>query len=346
MEKDYIPSTGANESHYDPRTRRHDTTAAAPLVTGGISYLPDDIEHQHNVGICTAASVVQNAQKAKGKKYSLDFQYLLQKKYYDLNWDEGSSIFSALKVAKNYGFLPRELFTWATEADRNLSYAQYVAKLRAVPDSEVARLISLCVDKLAGYAQLPTDAQSLAKGISDSVSGVICRYEVGEEWWTARDGRISWATADIDPLRPPAQVISGHGIGSSRFDFSVTQNVEHPNTWGILWNDKNQGRGNANHLTYKCTEAWIPYYDAAPTPTPQPFIFTQDMQYGQTTQDIVQLQKRLGVAPTSGYYGPITKQAVLAYQIAKGIPLSWYERYWLAGSVCGAKTRAALNSEV
>jgi len=64
---------------------------ATPLIKGGFNYLPTDILDQKNVGICTAISHIQNRNKANGKTYSADFQYLLQKKFYDMNWTEGSS---------------------------------------------------------------------------------------------------------------------------------------------------------------------------------------------------------------------------------------------------------------
>src|SRR3990167_1720183 len=101
---------GAQDSPIDKRTIKHSDLAmvVAPLIKGGYDYFPSEISHQRNVGICTAISLTQNRERANNKKYSPDFQYLLQKKYIDQNWTEGSSIFSALKVGKTYGFLPLE----------------------------------------------------------------------------------------------------------------------------------------------------------------------------------------------------------------------------------------------
>lgn len=323
-------SMGADRSPVDNRTYRHDTTQVSPLTTGGIHYTPEDIEHQHAVGICTAISLTQNVRKATGKKFSADFQYLLQKKFVDLAWYEGSSIFAALKVGKNYGFLPEELFTHVTEKDRYLPYHLYIAKLQAIPDEEVQRLIALCTFKLAGYAQLATDAYSLAKGISDSKAGLICRYEVGSEWWTN----------PINPLRAPKVIISGHAISKTFFDFTSKAVFELPNTWGKLWAD--HGKGYTDFANYRCTEAWIPYFDTVPTPLPAKFIFTQDMKQGQTSNDIKELQKRLGVMQTGNYF-ELTRQAVYLYQL-NHVPLSLYEKYILKGKICGSKTRSSLNS--
>ena len=344
---------GANASPYDSRTIVHDTSLAfvAPLTKGGVIYGPEDIDNQHIVGICTGISLTQNADKALSKKFSPDFQYLMQKKRYDMNWSEGSSIFSSLKVGKNIGFLPKELFPYVTEADRSLPYPKYIAKLQAISDAEIERLIGLCTNKLVGYAQLATDPQSLAKGILDSCSGILCRYVVGEEWWHAADGRASWATKDIDPLRPPKTVISGHAIGATYFDFSIVKNITHPNTWGIDWNDQNKGNCHIIQDNYACTEAWIPYYETVPAPVKKPFVFTLDMKYGQKSEDVRQLQLRLislGFTVPSGatgFYGKETQAAVFQFQL-KNILLSWKERYINKGSICGPKTRTKLNTSV
>ncbi len=78
------------------------------------------------------------------------------------------------------------------------------------------------------------------------------------------------------------------------------------------------------------------------------FTFKNDMKFGQTSEDVKQLQLRLislGYSIPAGatsYYGYQTKQAVYAFQ-EKNVDLNWYERYVLAGNNCGDKTRAALN---
>lgn len=348
-EENFIQGFGANESHYDARTISHDVTLAVPLIKGGHDYLPSDIEHQHKVGICTAISLTQNAGKYFGKKFSADFQYLLQKKYYDLGWWEGSSIFNALKVGKNYGFLSDETFNKIiTEDDRSLPYPDYVAKLQSIPDDTIKLLLTFCEHKLTGYAQIDvSDPQLVAKGINDSKSGILCRYTAGESWYTAKNGKLSWASIDIDPLRVPTQSLSGHAIGAVYFDYTINLTQTLANTWGTEWNDQNKGNAHVNWSDYKMTEAWIPYYDFTPTVPLFTHSFQIDIKYGQKGDEIVALQKALStikyfiVNPT-GYYGDITAQAVLAFQKDK-VSLSWYEQYILRGKLVGLKTRQTLN---
>ncbi len=348
MNEIYIPGTGARSSNYDVRTVKHDLAVPVPFISGGYIYNENDIDNQHKVGICTSISLTQNAGKYFGKKFSPDFQYLLQKKFIDGAWYEGSSIFSALKVGKTYGFLPIDEFTYVTEADRDLTYPQYIAKLQAIPDSEIQRLIKLCTNKLTGYASVDvSSAQSIAKAIIDSKTGILCRYTAGESWYTAKDGRISWASSDIDPLRQPTKDFSGHAIGAISFDYSINLTQTLANTWGTAWNDLNKGQAHVDWHNYQMTEAWIPYYDYTPTIPPFTHSFQVDMQIGQSSDEVLALQQALStlgffkVNPT-GFYGDVTRQAVLDFQIAK-VQLSWYERYVLRGNKVGLKTRTALN---
>ncbi len=62
--------------------------------------------------------------------------------------------------------------------------------------------------------------------------------------------------------------------------------------------------------------------------------FSTDLSQGMTSNDVKNLQARLGVSQT-GYFGPLTLAAVKAYQASKNIPATGY---------VGPLTRAALNS--
>lgn len=55
-----------------------------------------------------------------------------------------------------------------------------------------------------------------------------------------------------------------------------------------------------------------------------PFIFTSNLSYGFSGNDVIQLQKRLGVQPQSGFFGPLTLAAVKAYQAKKGLPTTGF----------------------
>ena len=326
---------GADHSTKDIRTFVHPTTAV-PITTGGYHYPPENINHQHAVGICTAIALTQNAQKVFGKKYSADFQYLLQKKYMDGNWNEGSAIMSALKVGKLYGFLPQEYFPYATEADRTLPYALYIAKLQAVPDSVILHLLTLCTDKIAAYSSVPVSQETLGHAIISSEGGILCRLEVGSEWWTP-----SWQTADINPLKAPVNPVSGHAIGFTWFNVN---DFEICNTWGTQWNK--QGCGDVMLDNYQPTEAWIPYYNHVPAPIVEQLVarkdaFTTDLSFGMMhNTDVIKLQTYLASiglfnGTATGNYGIVTTASVKQFQANNGI--------FASGLKVGISTRALLN---
>jgi hypothetical protein len=235
-------ATGALESKKDIRDFTYKPDKAN--WKGGTRYLAKDIEDQQRVGICTAISLTQNARKATGIKYSAEFQYLLQKKYIDGNWEEGSSIRSALKVASKYGLLPEKYFKY--KISRNQPYSKYIKQLQAIPQIEIDKLIKKCI-KIAGYASVPVDRDLMANAIDETNSGLLARFALGAEWWSA----------PIEPLRPPKKFISGHAVTISNYT-GGSQRIA--NMWGDDWADK----GTAYFILkdYAPTEAWIVYYNS------------------------------------------------------------------------------------
>lgn len=70
------------------------------------------------------------------------------------------------------------------------------------------------------------------------------------------------------------------------------------------------------------------------------FNFTTDLSEGMSGEDVKQLQSKLrkegffNFATDTGFFGPVTKQAVIAYQQSKGLPATGF---------VGPLTRAELN---
>ena len=278
MPEERIYATGAVKSLYDVRTFTY-VPSGVPNQ-GGERYKPEDIEDQHHVGICTAISLTQNARKALGVKFSAEFQYLMQKKFYDKNWDEGSSISSALKVAKSIGLLPESEWKFSRERHRKLPYQEYIKKLRAVSDTDIERLKRLAAKyKIQAYASVPVDRDLMAQAILESSAGLLTRYTIGNEWWKA----------PIEPLRPPKVVISGHAVTESNYT-GVSFRIA--NTWGIDWADK--GTGYRIHNDYQPTEAWIVYYKEVPK-VMEKKLESRDKLQGQlldTLQKLVELLRQ------------------------------------------------------
>lgn len=346
-----VKGTGAFPSPYDPRTVLFGAfgdvaeVAEATLVKGGNAYFREDLDDQSKVGICTSIHLTQKRTKATQVLYSPDFFYLVQKKYIDGNWDEGSSILSSLKVAKNFGFLPRDLWTHSTYADRKAGYAHYIKKLQAVSDKEILRLLTLCVDKIAGYAMVNvSNSQALAQAIENSVSGVSFRYDTDNNWYTDKNGKASWLAKDIDPIRPPDPPTSGHAITASEYDFTKSLMFTHPNTWGMVW--CNQGQCHIDYKNYRPTEAWIITKTA---PEIKVGIFNKTLRLGMTDPLVKTLQQflnthgfPLGVrgAGSAGneteFFGKLTFAQVKKFQAANNIPNT---------GLVASLTRAELNRQ-
>jgi len=78
--------------------------------------------------------------------------------------------------------------------------------------------------------------------------------------------------------------------------------------------------------------------NAVSAPTTSSYTFAKDLTVGSRGADVTALQNLLGIKPATGYFGSLTKAAVIKYQLSKGISPA-------AGYV-GAKTRAVLNASV
>jgi hypothetical protein len=239
-------STGALQSPYDIRTFAYIPDKAN--IKGGERWLPEDIDNQWHVGICTAISNTMRAQKHFKIKFSPEFQYLMQKRM-ENNWTEGSSISTALRVGKNVGYLPIEHWTFTTEEDRKLNYADYIQKLKSVPESEISRLSAIASQyKLKAYASVPVSRDNIANAI-DNTGALLVRYLVGDEWWTE----------PLQPLRPPKTPLSGHGTNETNYDGDSGRTTS---SWGSQWGTD----GSAYHYfsQYSPTEAWSVWFADVP----------------------------------------------------------------------------------
>lgn len=262
-------STGALASPFDVRTFTYD------LAKDDIEIVPYEIgerwsiehENQFKQGICTSEAIVGRAEEHYNKnghekvQFSDDFQYLLQKRFIDKNWSEGSSAFAALKAAHTYGLLREEHWTHTTTSDKkNLSYFEYSYKLKNVPASEVDRLIAIALSegyKPKAYAQCKNVSRDTLASAIQSSGSLICRFVIGSEWYRE----------PIEPLRSPSdkQRASGHLVNISKI---TGKSYRMENSWGDLWGDKGSAYGflggTAGEPTHTPTEAWQVWFDDVP----------------------------------------------------------------------------------
>jgi hypothetical protein len=252
-EREYVGGCDASPSDlrtFKYKPSEHTLAYPAPYEAGVTYDFPK--QDQLKVGICTANDATQHARKALGMEFSADFQYLMQKKYYDKNWNEGSSILSSLKVGHSIGFLPVGLWTFTTNEDRKLPYTSYIRKLQAVSDADIERLKILAAPfRISAYAQItPLNRDTMAIAIAEGRAGVRSRYVIGSEWWRR----------PIEPLRAAKNPISGHAATDAKVKGDSFRVV---NGWGDDWADK--GTAYRLHSQYRPTEAWKVYYSSVPT---------------------------------------------------------------------------------
>lgn len=242
---------GATPSKADARDARDESIALAypyPLTSEThIDML--HVEHQRKVGACTAClkSYIEYLYFIKTGRYvrlSMAFLYIVTKLYVDRNFTEGSSLRSALKAAQKYGVCTEETFP----SDFTLTHDQFLSQ--TIPAKAWTEALGY---RIGGYVSIPVE-KSLICAALDKYGLLYARYEVGEEWYTAKDGRISWRREDVLPLRRPKSVISGHAIILNGYDLSDKTKTMGRNTWSDQWAD----RGNffTYHEDYPITEAW------------------------------------------------------------------------------------------
>ena len=237
------------------------------------------IRDQHRVGICTTIAVVQQAIRAFDIEFSPDASHLLQKKFIDKNWHEGSSALSSLKTGTHFGFVPKYLVDpYITENDRKLGWTYYSKKLQAIPDEVINEWITVASKyKMAGYYRVPLHWQTIKNAILESKFGLIVRFSLDDRWW--RD--------PIEPLRSPIEPLSGHIVSISR---AVGHSYRVENSWGTDWADEGSAYG--MFTDYKPTEAWLPVFPD-PTDPLHVDVITQIEKKKKLMGNIIELMQKI-----------------------------------------------------
>ncbi len=361
-----IQSTGALQSPQDYRYVNLEHLAGATVMPNvyhiDYSKIPD--LNQRRIGACTAhaGSYVRMArlQRKTGSMAVISprFTYAMSKAMDGVRplSNQGTYPVMPFKIGKNYGF--------ATEAvlpnDTTLSFDEYIY------NREVTKIPQAVYDdakkyKINGYVQVGqfnnVTEQDLKKAIIHSEDGVNISMPVGDEWWTAVDGRTSWLAKDIIPIRKPIKVVSGHDIVATGYEMENGRcKIFFRNEWGITWGNQDNGWFYLDQ--HKLTEAWM----IATVPEPIKKIIHQlpkkehfayhwnrILRIGDSGIDVQFLQialKIIGVfpfiEPVTEYYGHITATSVMAFQRMYNVA-SESEIVAAQGGM-GPKTKATLNN--
>jgi len=190
--------------------------------------------------------------------------------------------------------------------------------------------------KLTGYAFVNADFDSIAQAIFQN--GAICAsFLVDSNWFRNKITKV------LKGMGRHYTVLNGFKLS--------TETLMGQNSWGVGWVGYIAGKVNtavkpgcfeANWQDVKDTITDIIAFTYIPPQivedaTKADYRFINDMQVGSTGYEVTKLQERLGISPTTGFFGNKTKEAVIAYQSVHLIRTT--------GNV-GPLTRASLNKGV
>lgn len=280
-------------------------------------------------------------------QFSSRFGDVLCKQYDGQPIDGGTFPRLALKLAAEFGMAT----TATVPNDTSLPLEQYrdPSVLTAAAYAEAAQY------RIPGYIQIALAAASLKDAVYE-FGFVGTLRNIGDEWYTAAGGETTWDDALIDPLRIPAQVVSGHMTG----DFGWSGNLMRlRNEWSTAWANGGNADYDVTQWLQFMREAWViaevpqdtqDFLATLPSPSNFHYQWNEDMEQGTgPTGDITMLQIAMMIlgymtpppVDQLGYYGPRTAAAVLVYQEAAELP----NVADLAGSIVGPETRQALNQK-
>lgn len=198
------------------------------------------------------------------------------------------------------------------------------------------------------YAQIPNprDIDALA-GIVEDYGGFVTGFN-GFNGMFAPDGTIAdWSHSDW-----------GHSVWVCGYEMRNGKKcLKFKNSWTKFWGDNGYGYFpeefvKSGMMFDAYVYALIEDIDPNTIPPTPPFThnFAVDIVMGQTSNEVKMLQKALKLSGTfpatqveTGYYGKVTKDAVVLFMFKYNIG-SWTEKYvYPAGRRCGPKIRAKLN---
>lgn len=163
---------------------------------------------------------------------------------------------------------------------------------------------------------------------------------------------IYWHMIDNIPVKWGQAVKAGDLLGYADSTGLSTGDHLHFGLKPMSGKDPNEGLNLEYNNGYYGAIDPTPYFNGkyAADLVNEKFIFSRDLQLGDTHPDVFQLQtklKRLGYFPLSqpctNYFGSITRSAVFVFQQDYIENLSWAAKYIYRGRYCSQQTRAALN---
>ncbi len=195
------------------------------------------------IGHATASGLMTLGD-TQSKDFSPRFLYALCKKTDGLPEEEGTFYRQALKIAKSTGCCDNVQFPNDIDLDKE-EYKRWDLISQEAYDVAQIRIIK-------AYASVNDLSFNGIKQAIFQNKVVLLGMKLGNEWWTAPDGEISWEEKDILPLRTPKQIISGHAILAYGYDENY---IYFRNSFGKDWGREGEGFFSKDYLPY-IQEGW------------------------------------------------------------------------------------------
>lgn len=330
----FIPTNlGANPSKKDYRS---DIVASNLASTIPVTPTPDlqeslGTEFYQQYGIlmqaltpsCVSHSVVEMAQLyfylTKGRIVYFNPQFLhIKSALPGSSPDDGRDPATVLKVFKTIGCA-----TIATmPINTDVSNAQYCN-----PDQITPAMIEDAENyKIPGYVPITISQEAIRHAIK-TYGAVSMLFSIGKEFYTAPNGVISWLQKDIDPVRPPSIIISGHQLTGIGWNGDLEHLLNH---WSKAWAQNGESDWLWNEWKPFIKEVWaivpipstvLATIQGLPAPHEYQHTFSTSLSKGMQGPEVRALQIALSIdgentyPEINGIFGPLTFQAVCLFQI-------------------------------
>lgn len=285
------------------------------------------VEYQGQQPACGAHAGAGLNGILEGKRFSPRYTWANIKTFDGNALEVGTDIRSIFKSLKNKGTSEFSLLG----NDVNMSLTAYAA-----PKLTQAMHDSAAKNRATGYGFADDFTfDGLKQYIADH-GAMVLLFRLGNEFWTDKNGKVSWAEKDILPLRPPKVITSGHFVIAHSYDEKY---IYFLNSFSADWGRKGHGYFGADYM---------PFINDAGAVIG--LAFDKDLYLGIDDPQVKELQKFLNKDPrtrlaVSGvgspgqettYFGPLTRSAVMRFQTMYSIkPVAGY---------CGPLTRAVINA--
>lgn len=348
------PTFGALD-YIDPRT-----VDLKELELSGATQIPQEyktdykfpIYHQLHHQCCVAFATARQLELWESKqglpyrKISEAFIWIHAKKHDNLPLSSGTYNIQGMKAVSQYGFV------YSDEWDKNINLPQEVFAKDDIPQN----IKDLALTRKMNYASVQTSNMEEWNRAIYTYGATTCPIVLSKDWWTV-NGVYNYDVQD--PLGSPKHPLDyGHSmlaIGYNSYNKIIV------NSWGENWS--RDGKSEFSTLDYKPHSTAYFFTFRVTIENPKPIQSTlpkvTDFNYypiltkfGQRNENVRNLQitlRYLGFVSKdeflTGYYGDITRQAVLGFQ-RKYMNKYLNEVEKLRGTQVGPKTQLEITKQL